>query len=243
MLPDHADLLPELNLTAKTDAALAVLDQVLSQQLVGKAAVVSSFGAESAVLLDLVAKTQRHAPVLFIDTQMLFEETLGYFLELADYLQLTNVSRIRPDPVQARRDDVFGRLHKTDPDKCCDLRKVQPLENALHGYPAWISGRKRHQTSTRADMQLFEADSAGRVKVNPLAYWERDDLKAYFNDAGLPRHPLSSAGFTSIGCAPCTRPPQPDAAPRSGRWAGQDKIECGIHFNAVGSMERTAQAS
>jgi phosphoadenosine phosphosulfate reductase len=231
MRPDQQLSIADLNLDAKTNAALALLDQVLVRQIVGKTAIVSSFGAESAVLLDLVAKIDRHAAILFIDTQMLFEETLTYFDELSATLALTNVTRITPDPIQARRDDVFGRLHKTNPDKCCDLRKTQPLANALSGYTAWISGRKRHQTAERAQMALYEADGSGRVKINPLADWERADLKAYFTAQRLPDHPLTAAGFTSIGCAPCTQLPTKGADERSGRWAGQNKSECGIHYD------------
>jgi phosphoadenosine phosphosulfate reductase len=195
----------------------------------GRAATVSSFGAESVVLLHLLAKVDRAAPVLFLDTEMLFPATLAYQRELAGTLGLTGVQVIRPDRAAAFARDAEGDLHRRDPDLCCALRKTEPLDAALRGYTAWITGRKRHQTRDRAALDLFETDAAGRIKVNPLAAWSTVEINAHIDRHDLPRHPLVREGFLSIGCAPCTTRVAPGEDSRAGRWRGIDKDECGIH--------------
>ena len=117
-----------------------------------------------------------------------------------------------------------------DTNACCHLRKTRPLQNALDGYEAWITGRKRFQAATRAEMPVFENEGGKRLKVNPLATWDSTDISAYIDAHDLPRHPLVARGYPSVGCAPCTHPVAPGQDPRSGRWAGQDKVECGIRF-------------
>ncbi|MEL6565861.1 MAG: phosphoadenylyl-sulfate reductase [Pseudomonadota bacterium] len=200
-------------------------------------ALVSSFGAESVVLLHLAAMVKRDVPVIFIDTEMLFTETLVYQQEVAERLRLTNVRIIRADDSAAR--DPSGSLHRRDPDACCALRKVAPLQRALAGHSGWISGRKRYQSGTRADLAFFEVEGAtGRIKVNPLARWSRDDVTEYMAENRLPRHPLVARGYPSIGCAPCTSKVAPCEDARAGRWRDQDKDECGIHF-VNGKMVRT----
>lgn len=209
--------------------ALDVLRHVVAQHG-SRAALVSSFGAESVVLLHMLSEIDRAAPVLFIDTEMLFAATLDYQVEVAEKLGLTGVRRIHPDRADLFAKDPDGDLHRRAPDLCCDLRKTRPLEAALGGFDVWVTGRKRHQTGNRAELQLFEADERGRIKVNPLAGWTRDRLNAYIDAKGLPRHPLVKDGFLSIGCAPCTSRVKPGEDPRAGRWRGTDKEECGIHF-------------
>jgi len=213
------------------DTARLALRKTLVDRQFGRAAVVSSFGAESAVLLHLVAAIGPDTPVLFVDTQMMFQETLDYQLELSAKLGLTDVRRISQKTEMLRREDVFGRLHLKDTDACCHLRKKLPLDEALAQFDCWINGRKRHQSTTRHALRPFETDEAGRLKVNPLAYWERDDIERYMEAHDLPRHPLVAEGFTSIGCAPCTRLPVDANDTRSGRWAGAEKTECGIHIS------------
>ncbi|MCB1386512.1 MAG: phosphoadenylyl-sulfate reductase [Nitratireductor sp.] len=225
-----ASRVASFNLDHLEASAKAMLADALQRETFGKAAVVTSFGAESAVLLHLVAAVKPDAPVLFIDTRMMFQETLDYQLELTRHLGLTNVQVISRDSAQLRREDVFGRLHLKDTDACCHLRKVVPLEEALAGYGAWVTGRKRFQSANRATLKPFDHDAAGRVKLNPLSFWEQADIEACFIRHSLPRHPLVSDGFTSIGCAPCTRLPADKKDPRSGRWAGEEKTECGIHI-------------
>lgn len=196
---------------------------------VDRVALVSSFGAESVVLLHMLAAADRTRPVLFIDTEMLFTETLVYQQEVTERLGLRNLRIIRSDAIAAG--DPDGTLHKRDPDACCALRKTRPLDRALEGFDAWITGRKRFQSGTRAVLDLFEADGAtGRIKINPLAHWTSGDVQTYMSAHGLPRHPLVARGYPSIGCAPCSSPVAKGEDPRAGRWRNRDKDECGIHF-------------
>lgn len=194
----------------------------------GRVAVVSSFGAESAVLLALVADLDRSVPVLFLETGQHAPETLDYRQRLAAMLGLLDVRDVRPSSRALAARDPDGALHAFDPDACCALRKVGPLEEALQPFAAWITGRKRAQAATRAAMPVVETVD-GRTKVNPLAHWDAAAIEAEFNRRALPRHPLTALGFASIGCAPCTRSVLPGADPRSGRWAATGKTECGIH--------------
>ncbi|MEL6524045.1 MAG: phosphoadenylyl-sulfate reductase, partial [Pseudomonadota bacterium] len=147
-----------------------ILAEALENPYVGRTAVVSSFGAESVVLLDLVARVNPWTPVLFIDTRMLFNETLDYQREVAEHLGLQDVRVIRARHLDLVTDDPGDLLHKTNTDACCDLRKTLPLNQALSGFDAWITGRKRHQSASRAALKHFESDN-GRIKINPLADW------------------------------------------------------------------------
>ena len=204
-------------------------------------ALVSSFGAESVVLLHMAAVVDKATPVLFIDTQMLFTESLEYQHEVTERLGLTNVRIIRADDEDVERDDPYGALHLSDTDACCNLRKTFPLQRALSGYEGWISGRKRFQSGTRAALEFFEVeDGTGRIKVNPLAHWAPEDVRAYMEENNLPRHPLVAQGYPSIGCAPCTSPVKEGEDPRAGRWRDQNKEECGIHF-VDGKMVRVGE--
>lgn len=205
-----------------------LLAELLTGELNGRIAAVSSFGAESAVLLHMIASVDRDTPVIFTNTQKIFGDTLAYRDELAERLGLTDLRVYRPDPRLLAQQDASGLRWSYDPDGCCELRKVEPLARALNGFDAWISGRKRGQSSTRAALSRFEAD-AGRLKINPLADWSKADLDAYFALHELPRHPLEAQGYPSIGCAPCTSKVLPGEDPRAGRWRGWDKVECGIH--------------
>ncbi len=194
----------------------------------GRAAVVSSFGADSVALLHLVAQVVPEAPVIFLDTGHLFPETLAYRDELVARLGLTDVRTMHPDPADLAQKDAENFLWASDPDACCHIRKVLPLAKALRGFDAWISGRKAFQAATRAALPLFEADS-GRVKINPLVRWSAADIEAYLAKHDLPRHPLVAQGYPSIGCIPCTSKIRPGEDPRAGRWRGRAKTECGIH--------------
>lgn len=202
---------------------------VLSDKLLGKVALVSSFGAESAVLLHLVSSVAPETPVLFLETGKHFPETLTYRDDLTNRLGL-NLINITPDADTLAKRDETGLRWSYDPDGCCEIRKVIPLEAALSDYDASITGRKGFQSGTRAGLERFELDgSTGRIKWNPLASWTKTDLDAYFESHDLPRHPLEEQGYLSIGCAPCTNKVAPGEDPRSGRWSGWDKVECGIH--------------
>jgi phosphoadenosine phosphosulfate reductase len=208
--------------------AATMLQTVLREGLAGKVAAVSSFGTESAVLLDLVAKADPATPVVFVDTLKMFPETLAYGDALVERLGLTNLIVAKPDPVLLAKKDETGLRWSYDPDGCCEIRKSAPLTRALEGYDAWISGRKSFQSSTRANLPHFEIVE-GKLKINPLAEWTKADLDAWFETNDLPRHPLEAQGYLSIGCAPCTSIVKPGEDPRAGRWRGWDKVECGIH--------------
>jgi phosphoadenosine phosphosulfate reductase len=225
-----ADRVALLNDRYKHHAAVSVLEHALGDEDVGRTALVSSFGAESVVLLHMISVIDRTLPVLFIDTEMLFAETLAYQQEVAEKLALTNIITIKADRQRLAFEDPDGTLHQFNTDACCALRKTEPLERALSGYDAWITGRKRYQGATRANVDFFEAEGDLRIKVNPLAHWGKEDLQDYMINNRLPRHPLVAKGYPSIGCAPCTSPVKPGEDERAGRWRGTAKVECGIHF-------------
>lgn len=232
------DRVAGLNARYRHHGATAVLEHALRDRDVGRVALVSSFGAESVVLLHLLSVISPHTPVMFIDTEMLFPETLAYQKTLAEKLYLTDIRRLTPAPGRLAMDDPDGTLHQFNTDACCALRKTEVLERALEGFDGWITGRKRFQAGTRAAVDFFEADGDARLKINPLAHWGRDDLEEYIINNRLPRHPLVAQGYPSIGCAPCTSPVKPGEDPRAGRWRGSEKTECGIHF-INGKMIRT----
>ncbi len=208
-------------------ASLAVLRAALHAHA-GRIAVVSSFGAESAVLLALVAEIDPTTPVLFVDTGQHFPETLAYRDTLAWHLGLSDLRSPSLTPAEQAAHDPDGELWAFDPEACCRLRKVAPLDRALAPFEAWITGRKRHQAFTRTALPVHERVD-GRVKVNPLAAWTPAQIMAEFERRALPRHPLAENGYLSIGCAPCTRAVAAGEDPRAGRWAGMAKVECGIH--------------
>ena len=224
------DRVRALNESYRHHSATAVLERALHDPEVGNLALVSSFGAESVVLLHLVSVVAPGTPVIFIDTQMLFPETLEYQRELAEKLNLTDLRTIRADRRDTDFEDLDGTLHQFNTDACCALRKVVPLERALKGFDGWITGRKRYQAGTRAALEFFENEENKRLKVNPLAHWGREDIEEYMVNNRLPRHPLVARGYPSIGCAPCTSPVKEGEDPRAGRWRGSQKQECGIHF-------------
>jgi phosphoadenosine phosphosulfate reductase len=191
-------------------------------------ALVSSFGSESAVLLHLAAQLKPDVAVLFLDTGMLFGQTLDYRQQLAAKLGLTNVRDLRPRFEDLAVGDPNADLWKTDTDACCHIRKVIPLDLALEGFGAWITGRKRFHGGERMRLPVVE-ESEGRLKFNPLANWTKTELDAYTAEHDLPEHPLVQFGYPSIGCWPCTNPVEEGGDIRSGRWAGSQKSECGIH--------------
>jgi phosphoadenosine phosphosulfate reductase len=205
-----------------------MLRTLLTGELHGQIAAVSSFGTESAVLLHMVASADRATPVVFTDTLKMFPETLAYRDTLVARLGLLDVRVIQPDATLLAAKDPDGIRHGYDPDGCCDLRKVEPLARGLAPFEAWISGRKGFQAGTRRALPRFEVEN-GRLKLNPLADWDKAALDGYFAAYDLPRHPLEAEGYLSIGCAPCTSKVKPGEDPRAGRWRGFDKIECGIH--------------
>lgn len=195
----------------------------------GRIALVSSFGADSVALLHMVSRIDRGLPVLFLDTGKHFWETRRYRDEVAATLGLTNVIDLHPAAAELSAADPAGTLHASNPDLCCAIRKVRPLGDALSGYDAWITGRRRDQTFVRGGMPVVEKDGP-RTKFNPLAGWSRDDVESYIDANDLPRNPLVFMGYPSVGCEPCTAPVAPGEDARAGRWRGTAKTECGIHL-------------
>ena len=193
-----------------------------------KLALVSSFGAESAVLLHMVSQLKPEIPVLFLDTGMLFGQTLDYRKTLAARLGLTDVRDLRPHYQDLATGDPEAKLWQSDTDACCHIRKVLPLDRALGEFGGWITGRKRFHGGDRLRLPVVEA-ADGKLKFNPLANWAKADLDAYATEHDLPAHPLVAQGFPSIGCWPCTQPVEEGEDVRAGRWKGLDKSECGIH--------------
>lgn len=209
--------------------ASEILKSAILEEFPGRIALVSSFGAESAALLHLAAQVSPSTPVLFLNTSKHFAQTLGYRKKLAQELGLTDVRDIRPDTEDMAASDPKGDLWQTNPDRCCTLRKVLPLERGLAGFDAWITGRKQFHGGLRAGLPVFEA-SAPFIKVNPIVRWSAGEVAAYAERHHLLAHPLVAQGFPSIGCWPCTHPAGPGEDSRAGRWRGSAKTECGIHL-------------
>ncbi len=210
---------------------------LITKEFVDRITLVSSFGSESAVLLHMVSRIDKNLPILFLNTGKLFPETLRYRDQLVQLLGLTDVREIGVKRVEIERKDANGELWSVDPDSCCYFRKVVPLHEALKKFDAWITGRKRYQSASRAHLLRVEA-ADGKIKVNPIADWGGDDVRKYFSTVGLPPHPLESDGYLSIGCVTCTERVVLGQDARSGRWSGTDKTECGIHTR----LETSAQS-
>ena len=227
------DRLEEIQALAKSLDAEGVLKLGLKEAFPDRIAVVSSFAAESVVLLHLVAAIDPTTPILFLNTGKLFGETLRYRDRLQDALGLTDIRSIGPHPIDREKLDPLGTLWSRDADACCDFRKTVPLSRALKGFDATVTGRKRFQTSTRANMEKVEL-ADGRFRFNPLVDWTLEDLSRYVESNKLPVHPLVNDGYPSIGCMPCTRRVAAGGDYRSGRWAGLEKDECGMHAGVDG---------
>jgi phosphoadenosine phosphosulfate reductase len=195
----------------------------------GRLAVAASM--QDGVLPHLVNRFAPNADVLFLDTGYHFAQTLQTRAEVAERYRL-RVLDVRPVQTVAEQDAQYGeRLHDRDPNLCCALRKTAPLDAALDGYDAWINGLRRADAPTRANTPVVDYDDKrGMVKISPLASWSDEDMENYIFAHEVIVNPLLRQGYPSIGCAPCTRAVAPDADPRSGRWAGFDKTECGIHL-------------
>lgn len=203
----------------------------------GDLAMTSSFQTQSMPLLHIISKVTPGVPVLFLETGYHFPETLSFRDQVVDRLGL-NLRVLRGDKSAEYAAQEGSRpLHGTDPDTCCHINKVAPLNAALASYAAWITGIRRDQSDDRSDAKVIE-DAGDIVRVHPMVDWTRDDVEAYIDEHNLPRHPLSDEGYKSIGCQPCTRPPTGDDS-RSGRWADSDKDECGLHttLRSTGQIE------
>ncbi len=216
-----------------------LLAAMIKDEFKGRIALISSFGADAALLIHMVAKIDPATPVLFLDTEKHFKDTIEYVDQIEREFGLTNLRRLKPDPTLKSNVDPDGDLWTRQVNRCCWLRKVEPLKRELDkgDFDAVITGRKRYQTQERKSIDNIELFEDGIFRVNPLADWTKQDIKAEFNRRNLPQHPLVGKGFPSIGCEPCTREVKPGEDERSGRWAhtidlvGGQKQECGIHIS------------
>jgi phosphoadenosine phosphosulfate reductase len=220
----------DLDLRFRGMTAQKILATAIRELFPGRIAIVSSFGAEAAVALQLVAEVDPSVPVIFLETGKHFDATLTYRDILSQRFGLTDLRSVAPDAAEIAVEDPNGDLWSRNPDRCCALRKVRPLERALRGFDAWITGRKRYHGGERSALPFAEA-SGGQIKINPLANWTSAYIQAAFKRFRLPQHPLFDEGYASIGCAPCTRPIAAGENARDGRWAGTGKRECGIHLD------------
>lgn len=237
--PEPRDLIQDriaqavsLNALHGDRSAQDIIELAIRHEFADEIAAVSSFGADSAVLLRLIANVDPTLPVLFLDTGKHFGETLDYRDALAVDFGLRNIQVIHPDPILLSERDAGGTLHQRDTDACCDIRKVEPMARGVAPYAAWFTGRKRFQAATRTRLDAFEAVGE-RIRINPLARWTTEDQANYMRQHALRENPLVAYGYLSIGCFPCTQPVKPGEDARSGRWAGQAKTECGIHLSGL----------
>ncbi|BBZ15811.1 phosphoadenylyl-sulfate reductase [Mycolicibacterium gadium] len=230
------DLLNEVDLIALAERGAAELEGANADELLrwtdenfGGNYVVAS-NMQDAVLVDMAAKVRPGVDVLFLDTGYHFVETIGT-RDAVEAVYDINVVNVTPENSVAKQDELFGKdLFAREPSECCRMRKVEPLSKALRGYSAWVTGIRRVEAPTRANAPLISWDKAfGLVKINPIAAWSDEDMQAYIDANDVLVNPLVFEGYPSIGCAPCTAKPVEGADPRSGRWAGQTKTECGLH--------------
>jgi len=230
------DVMTESNLIAIAERGAAELDGASADELLawtdenfGGEYVVAS-NMQDAVLVAMAAKVRPGVDVLFLDTGYHFAETIGT-RDAVEAVYGVNVVNVTPEHTVAEQDELLGKnLFASDPAACCRMRKVEPLGKALKGYSAWVTGIRRVEAPTRANAPLISYDKAfGLVKINPIAAWSDDEMQAYIDANDILVNPLVFEGYPSIGCAPCTAKPVEGADPRSGRWAGLSKTECGLH--------------
>jgi phosphoadenosine phosphosulfate reductase len=230
------DLVNETDLMALAERGAAELDGANADDLLrwtdenfGGNYVVAS-NMQDAVLVDLAAKVRPGVDVLFLDTGYHFVETIGT-RDAVEAVYDINVVNVTPENSVAKQDELFGKdLFARESSECCRMRKVEPLSKALRGYSAWVTGIRRVEAPTRANAPLISWDKAfGLVKINPIAAWSDEDMQNYIDAHDVLVNPLVFEGYPSIGCAPCTAKPIEGADPRSGRWAGESKTECGLH--------------
>jgi phosphoadenosine phosphosulfate reductase len=218
----------------KVEEARGLISDLLARG--GPACVTSSFQAECMVLVDLLVEQRAEIPVLFLDTGYHFAATYQYRDEMARRYGLRLVNLL-PKMTVAEQESQFGILNQTEPSRCCGMRKVEPLFTGLEPYEVWFTALRREQSPTRANLKEVDEFKlpGGKVltKVSPLAGWTAREVWAYLKERGIPALPLYDLGYTSIGCEPCTDKPVDPENPRSGRWSGHGKLECGIHIQAA----------
>jgi len=224
-----------LQTTRDTDRQVKVREttetlRLAAERFAPRLVMATGFGMEGCVLTDLIGRNKLPVDIFTLDTGLFFEETYTLWKTLERRYDLT-IRAVRPELTVGEQAERFGdALWERDPDRCCEMRKVQPLRAALAGADAWITALRRDQTPDRANASMLEHDQKfGLVKINPLVEWTAQDVRDYVREHDVPFNPLHEQGYPSIGCAPCTSPVQAGENPRAGRWRGKGKTECGIH--------------
>ena len=225
-----AERLNKLNL----EFGLMTPEKILEKSLdifEDKISYVCSFGTESAILLHIISQIDKSFPIILLNTHFLFDQTLLYKKQLISLLGLNNCKEIFPKKSDLEKFDIDNSLWRTNVEKCCEIRKVIPLNSELKNYDAWVSGRKNYHQGERKNLKPFEVNNK-KIVVNPLINFNIIDINEYFSKYNLPRHPLFDDGYLSIGCTNCTQRSSKINDPRSGRWANTMKTECGIHYKS-----------
>ena len=224
-----------LQTTRHTDRQVKVREttetlRLAAERFAPRLVMATGFGMEGCVLTDLIGRNKLPVDIFTLDTGLFFEETYTLWKTLERRYDLT-IRTVRPELTVGEQAERFGdALWERNPDRCCEMRKVQPLRAALAGADAWITALRRDQTPDRANASMLEHDQKfGLVKINPLVEWTAQDVRDYVREHDVPFNPLHEQGYPSIGCAPCTSPVQAGESPRAGRWRGKGKTECGIH--------------
>jgi phosphoadenosine phosphosulfate reductase len=231
LLPDHE--VRALNERFETAAPQEIVRWALEDSGLERISLASAFQAEGTCIMHMAAQIRPDVPVLFLQTGFHFAETLAFKAQLAERLELNVIDVVGEHTVESQEAEFGPRLYERDPQLCCDLNKVRPMFEALQQLDAWVTAFRRDSSPTRANAPILDQYELepGRwiVKVNPVVNWKREDTLAYLAEHDLPHNPLYDLGYTSIGCAPCTRMRFEGEPERAGRWAGLSKWECGIH--------------
>lgn len=234
-----------MNVTFEDAHPREILAWALERSGLERIAIASAFQAEGTVVMHLATRIRPDVPILFLETGYQFAETLAFKERLAERLGLDVVELVGEHTVESQAASLGPRLYERDPELCCELNKVRPMFEALHGLDAWITAYRRDSSPTRATAPFVEQyelePDRWIVKVNPVAAWSRAQVWRYLKEHDLPHNPLYDLGYASIGCAPCTRMRFPDEPERAGRWAGLAKWECGIQTQAT--TQRASGAS
>ena len=207
-----------------------ILEKTINDIFKGKLVYVCSFGTESAVILHMISRIEKNLPILMLNTNFLFNETISYKDYILDKLNLKNFTELFPENSDLLSYDKKNILWKSNPDACCNIRKVLPLQKELKKYTTWISGKKGYQSDSRKKIMIFELINE-KIVINPMANIKKEYISKYFKLHGLKKHPLYESGYHSVGCVHCTSKTIDPNEPRSGRWSGNIKTECGIHIN------------
>ena len=223
-------LLNQLNDDNKSLLPQNILEDSINNIFRKKMVYVCSFGTESAIILHMISEIDKSLPIILLNTEFLFKETIDYKNFLISKFKFSNFKEISPDADDLKTNDSNGKLWKENPDLCCNIRKVLPLQKELKKYDAWVSGRKSYHEGERKNLKFFEYINQ-KIVVNPLAKVNQNFINSYFKKNNLDRHPLYECGYLSVGCTHCTIKTSSVDSPRSGRWADKIKTECGIHYN------------